>query len=51
MIEISRLSITMIKRTVATMKKIQEKIMVSGLKVLVSNWPKRSWKVKEAESR
>ena len=47
----SRLSITIISRTVAMTKKIQEKMIVSGLKVLVSNWPKRSWKVKEAESR
>jgi hypothetical protein len=50
-IDMRRLSITMIRRTVAITKKIQEKTMVSGLKVLVSNWPKRSWNVKEAESR
>ena len=41
-IDMSRLSITIIRRTVAMTKKIQEKIIVSGLKVLVSNWPKRS---------
>lgn len=51
MMDMSKLSMTMINSTVATMKKNQLATIVSGLKVDVSNCPRRSWKVKEAESR